>query len=313
MFEQLKQLFWAAFGSPEPTPDFQGIDLTADDGNEVIPLSFDEYEQQYAHTSRGSDTLQALCCLYRENVHVVHRLLRPLFPSKSLGDSSWLDDDCINDYLEALVSDYARQGLKVAFVSSQKANPGTNGFIIERLNRKGRGRYKKDEAALTAADLIFCPVNLLGNHWGLWVLDRRAEQNHQIYGLDGFNSNPFVEHSEDSYAAHQAIYYKKYIMPLAKIFGVNASNAHHHYIPRQGNNIDCGAVVCYWAKQICDKERDINSPIDSDFDSKNYTAFRLDIAKTILSSHPGSAEKRAAPGAQSDDETPSRASKKARI
>lgn len=306
----IRDLFWSAFGSTEPEPvqvKPPVLDLTSDDDSDV-PALFPQDEPKQAVYKNNE--LQALCELYGDKAgSSAHRLLRPLFPSESLGDSSWLDDRCITDFLEVLVKNYEKQGLKLAFVDSLKSDVDGRGFLIDKWKS---GLYQKDKERLSQADLIFCPVNLLGNHWGLWVLDKRNEHNPSVYCLDGFNSNPFAD-DVSGYAARQKINFDRYITPLAAEMGIDASQSYHHYVPEQGNNIDCGAVICYWAKQICDNVLTSNSPIDVEFEAKDYTDYRLEIAKMILSHQPDTVAKRSAPDTGFDDEQQPSLAKKSRL
>lgn len=275
MFEQLKQLFWSYFGAPREPEPVQNSSV-----HEAIVISDNEDGVLVVPAPcYGNPELQMLSSLYGGKlVEQMHRLLQPLFLGEDLGGKSWLSDDCIGNFLRALVHEYEQKNLNVEFISSQKTISSTNAFIIDRFRK---GEYQEEKARLSQANLIFCPVKLKDNHWGLWVLDKRDEDSHKIYCLDGFNSNPFVS-SPEGYAQSQNMYFDAYIKPLAELFDFDISKKYFQFIPRQGNGIDCGAVVCYWAKQICDNKLSLTSPIDVDFDPKKYTNYRMDIAKNIL-------------------------------
>ncbi len=286
MFEQLKQLFWSYFGAPREPESVQNSSV-----HEAIVISDNEDDVLVvppASPCYDNPELQRLSRLYGVKlIEQMHRLLQPLFPEESLGGNSWLNDDCIGNFLGALVNEYTQKNLNVEFINSLYSVPDTRNFIIDKFEQE---EWPKQRSRLAQTDLIFCPVNLSGDHWGLWVLDKRNEHNHKVYCLDGFNSNPFVS-SPEGYAQSQSMYFDRYIKPLSELLGFDISKKYFQFIPGQKNTMDCGVVVCYWAKQICNNKLSQNSPIDLDFDPKAYTDYRMDIVKNILADCSGESEK----------------------
>jgi len=263
------------------------VDLTNDEKNEGVeqeginPL-LQDYSEQRAAKTEGLDLLWALRHFYgSSNIEFAHRILGPIYPADCSGES-WLNDSNIQDYLSILEAQ-GFNGTKVVVIDSGHAASNVSSVcFVQSLMNDVQSR-RKIKAKLEGANLIFCPVNLGGNHWGLWVLDRRDAENHKVYCLDGFNSNPFVREPE-GYSKDQRTHFDRYIKPLAEFLNFDASQAFSQEIPRQQNSFDCGSAVCYWAKIII-RGTHLNEISSQKFDAEQYTQFRLEIAKAIVTQH----------------------------
>lgn len=173
------------------------------------------------------------------------RLMQPFLPNEYSTTSAWLNDSCIEDAIKPIMQDDPNIG----YINSQYSGPQKQKSFLEELSENGQ--KKKMHARFQKANLLLCPVNLKGSHWGLWVLDKRNPQQHEIFCLDGFNSNPFDSKKPlADYAKDQLSYYEDFIKPIAQRYGYDGTKAFHYMVPHQVNTRDCGVAVVYWAEKV---------------------------------------------------------------
>lgn len=233
------------------------------------------YNLKRAQLAQGLDLLQLLRkhfgATYQESAD---RLLKPFFPN-DCSTTSWLDDCDVRDALVSLAKEQARNDLKIAVVNPfDLTQPAGISRYLNELTVEGA--KKKEFARFSQSDVLLCPVNLCKNHWGIWILDKRVPEQHQILCLDGFNSDPFSE-SPKGYALAQRQYFEKLVAPLAAKFGFKVQAIHLKIPPQLGTN-DCGAVIDYWAGKIIEN----TLPDSSEIQTKNYESHRLEMAKRIV-------------------------------
>ncbi len=192
-------------------------------------------------------------------------LLAPFFTHIMKIELAWLNDIVINNYFNWLAQKYAVK--KVATISSLDFFSPT--FFTQLSTRR---RRQPEKSRLQEADVILVPINQ-HTHWYLLIIQKREDDIFNLITLDGFNNMPF----------HPALWQKgeellAFLHPETshsqRIFTKQSS-----LIVRQNNLYDCGAVICYYAKEFCEKMQ-VSQDLKS---ARNYTLFREEITQAVAS------------------------------
>lgn len=147
----------------------------------------------------------------------------------------WLNDEKVNGYIEALLKSHAAEAADLGFLDSLfLIAPSMKDFL--------NGTRIKQEKVLAQHQKTFCEKSMLlivhntGNHWLLYVLDRKMQTG---YAIDGLN----YPIDQDLVASIQKFSQK--IWPDDPVFSINKIK-----VPNQGNSFDCGPAVCEMTHHI---------------------------------------------------------------
>lgn len=264
------------------------IDLTAEEDTAPLSLSASTTPSpgarlvQYSNAINRQDKmlllLQRLKKCFLGIEASADRLMQPFLPNECSTTSAWLNDSCIEDAIRPIMQDDSNIG----YIHSQYSKPQKRKSFLEELSENGP--KKKMHARFQQANVLLCPVNLLGNHWGLWVLDKRNPHQHEVFCLDGFNSNPFDSKVEPlDYAKDQLSYYENFIKPIAQRYGFDCSKAFHYMVPHQVNSADCGPAVDYWAEKVV--KGTLAQSHEALKGNAPYESHRLEMAQRIIQAH----------------------------
>lgn len=216
------------------------------------------------HQEPSSDKPLTRDDLANKNLDPLQEQFQALYPQSTtrLIGQEWLNDEPVNVFMKSLAS--TSHG-KVELMDSQLAKSVKN--------LQDPNQWKGLKNRLAQADLILWPI-CESNHWYLILLEK-THQKAKVYMLDGLNDK-----------SHKTIK-QTYAMPLVKQQCPTLRGRQIQYsslkVPHQSNSYDCGAVICYWAKQFLEEiiknkklpEINQNKQID-------YNAFREEMARSLI-------------------------------
>jgi hypothetical protein len=147
----------------------------------------------------------------------------------------WFNDEKVNGYIEALLKSHAAEVADLGFLDSLfLIAPSMKDFL--------NGTHIKQEKVLAQHQKTFREKSMLlivhntGNHWLLYVLDRKMQTG---YAMDSLN----YPIDQDLAASIQKFSQK--IWPYDPVFSINKIK-----VPNQGNGVDCGPAVCEMTHHI---------------------------------------------------------------
>lgn len=230
MIRYIQDSFNYVFGSPPaaaPTPAQPAvIDLTGDDEpaltlHELLQRS---PEQCYPQLEVGSGMrFQYLSQASKvSSINLVRDLGLNFHGAERLAPGKWLNDECINTFVERLCLMHPQVHSLSSFLFQH------NGFD----GRVAKVRSEKLRAQLHGKDKVVIPCHNGSDHWFAIMIDGLHTPTPTVYCADGLNY--FSEHKG---------YHDQALQLLKKLYPTIKPECVSLQIPHQGNAVDCG-VVC---------------------------------------------------------------------
>ncbi|HRE31552.1 MAG TPA: Ulp1 family isopeptidase, partial [Candidatus Berkiella sp.] len=173
--------------------------------------------------------------------------------AKRLLNDKWLDTTTIEAFFNLLEADYP-----VSVLSSDLAMKAD---FCDALKRRDRiFHYMQDKLK---ANRILWPM-CDDTHWYLIVMNKRCDGRYDVFCLDSLNtkSSVFLKKAVDFL---EAMYPEKENI-IAK--------QEHIEIPKQDNDRDCGASICFWGERTARNK----TMLQNKRGICDYSSFRKDIA-----------------------------------